>query len=295
MTFDATNQVVSNSDDAYTGKSRRKTKVDRYDWSEIVGKPGVLSWVKPGDLYIDPTYQRGYVEEKVIAIARDFSWPAFGIVVLAERTDGVLAVLDGQNRVMAARRRADVLTIPAIVFADMDVTDEARAFLAMNDKRKPLTYWDKVKPKLVLGDPATVLVHDLARAYGREIRPGDIDCARRLTRLAETDPDRLRAMWPLIMELTVGTRVHERLIAAIMYIEKRMPPGESLNDDRWRKRLRALGASGIVQAAAQGAVFFAHGGDRAWATGVVQAINKGQIKHRIVLIGSENETAKTEH
>jgi hypothetical protein len=57
-----------------------------------------------------------------------------------------------------------------------------------------------------------------------------------------------------------------------------MPEGESLTDKRWAERLISIGNDDLLKAANDGAVFFSKGGSKAWATGMVNRINKGLKK-----------------
>ena len=104
------------------------TKVERYNW-KMQDSPGALRMVKKGDLQVDHTYQRNANEMKLIAIAKDWSWIACGAIVVADR-EGVLFVVDGQHRVLAARKRSDIAELPCLVFKTHEAKQEAKGFLA---------------------------------------------------------------------------------------------------------------------------------------------------------------------
>jgi hypothetical protein len=105
------------------------------------------SWVKPGDsgrqykvavdeLKIDHAYQRHEVsEQNTLALARGFNWVAFNSIVVMERENGDKYVVDGQQRVLAAKRRGDIREVPCVSFKSDGREHEARAFIALNVRR----------------------------------------------------------------------------------------------------------------------------------------------------------------
>lgn len=126
-------------------------KVDRYDWEKI-GSRGDHRWLPIDDLRVDHAYQRGVLSDAtVLNIARSFSWDAFGIVTVAERDNGSFWILDGQQRVEAARRRGDVKRIPCAVFKSTGRTWEARIFRMLNLNRAPVRALEKFRSAVIAG------------------------------------------------------------------------------------------------------------------------------------------------
>lgn len=112
------------------------TKVEHYDWAKP-GDSGRQMRIKLDALNIDSSYQRDEVSDvNTLAIARDFKWSAFGTIVVFERANGAYYVVDGQQRTLAAKRRGDIDSVPCIVFHSDGKEMEARAFLALNTRRK---------------------------------------------------------------------------------------------------------------------------------------------------------------
>ncbi len=253
------------------------SKVERYGWAKA-GERGELLWVDKNKILVDHGYQRDAEESKVKAIARDFSWVAFGVGTVARRSDGTLYAVDFQHRLMAALRRSDVTAVPVIVF-DMDETsDEARAFYVANSNRRPVSAIAKHKAKVGFGHPAATLAAKLIADHGRHACKSDVangvKCVGRLEKYAETDPETLAKMWPLLMRLTAGKMLKEHHLCALMYIEQNARHGASITDPRWEKRVLALGPDGIAEAAIDATRYMRAGGERVWARGVVDAINR---------------------
>ena len=95
-----------------------------------------------GELNVDPSYQRsvenGPSRVLIRKIAREWDWSLFQLLVVSRRPDGALYVVDGQHRLEAARLRRDLYDLPCSVYDFATTGDEADAFVAINQQRKPL-------------------------------------------------------------------------------------------------------------------------------------------------------------
>lgn len=142
--------TTTHSDDS--GDS--SNKVDRYDWSKI-GSRGDDRWVPIDDLRVDHAYQRGIVSDNtVLEIAKAFSWDAFGVIVAAERDNGHLYILDGQQRWEGAKRRGDIKRVPCKIFKSEGRAWEAKVFRTLNMNRRPVTAIEKFRSAVIAGmDP----------------------------------------------------------------------------------------------------------------------------------------------
>lgn len=253
------------------------TKVERYNW-KMQDSPGALRMVKKGDLQVDHTYQRNANEMKLIAIAKDWSWIACGAIVVADR-EGVLFVVDGQHRVLAARKRSDIAELPCLVFKTHEAKQEAKGFLAAQTQRKPVTSVEKFRALVVVEDPAALVVQELldqtGKTPGNGMSPGSVKCVGILLRWANDDAATLCAVWPLIVAVSANEPLHQRIVEGLMYIAKRMPSGSSLMDKEWQKRVLKVGATGLLDGAAKAGAYYATGGAKVWAAGMVEAINRG--------------------
>jgi hypothetical protein len=159
------------------------------------------------------------------------------------------------------------------------LSEEAKGFLGINGQRKPVTAVAKYRPQLLSGVPEAKVVQELCDAAGRKVAAfasqGTVTCVASMMRLAKEDPVRLRRIWPLVCDICVGQGIHERILQSLVYIDKNMSGPELLTDRRWRSRLLSLGHEGILGGANKAAVYYAKGGAKVWALGVVEAMNKG--------------------
>ena len=268
------------------------SKIERYKWT-VKDKQGVLLDIGKHELHIDRSYQRDANERKVLALAAKWSWVACGVITVADR-DGTFWVIDGQHRVMAARKRADIDKLPCIVFESLTSKDEARGFLDANTQRKPITGFDRFRADLVTGDPGAILINRLCAATGRELNadpgPNHVRCVSTMRKHAANAPDVLESLWPLIHELFANQSVQEKLLDGLMYIEQHLPDGESLTDRRWKERVLRIGMTKLMDGAQQASAYYKRGGSRVWALGIVQALN---YKHRIELKLAGTDTDDT--
>lgn len=126
------------------------SKVERYGWKTAEGM-GVMRLIDKRELRVDHVYQRDENnEDKILAMARNWSWLACGALIVGHRS-GLYYVIDGQNRWAASMKRQDIANLPCVVFEVADVADEARGFLAANTLRKGLSSVDRLKPRKVAG------------------------------------------------------------------------------------------------------------------------------------------------
>jgi hypothetical protein len=271
-----------------------QSKAERFGW-QIVDGPGELVWIDKNRLHVDESYQRDETPAKIKAIAAAWSWVACGAIIVGWR-EGVYWVIDGQHRVAAARRHAAIRELPCLVFQTADAKTEARGFLDANTLRKPITSMDRFKSLIAVDDPAALLVRGLLGEHGytatNATNPGTrtVKCVTLLLYWAREDPALLTRTFPLIVEAAGGEVIYERVVDSILYIEQQLSgsdSGVSLARQPWRGRLVGLGSAGILEAAAKAAAFYARGGRKVWAQGVVEALNRG-VRNRLALPGANN-------
>lgn len=270
-----TQAMVRNEISAATGH----TKVKHYGWT-LKDSPGDLVWINKEALTVDHSYQRYAKHTKVLQIASKWSWLACGVIVVAKRrTDQSFYVVDGQHRVLAALKRSDIEALPCIVFETDSAKQEAAGFYDANTGRRLPTALEKWKAQLMRGDATTTFAEELIRMSGREAGdqtgPGHVRCLTALLRAVEVDRQMLERMWPLVVEVCHGQSLHERLFDGLLWIESRLPKGQSLTEKRWRERVMRVGFTGLLDAAQRAATFYARGGAKVWGLGMLEALNKG--------------------
>jgi hypothetical protein len=126
---------------------------------------------------VDHLYQREEVSESnTLSIASEWSFSLCGALVVMERTDGTLWIVDGQQRFLAARRRGDIAELPCIVFQSAGLESEALAFVGVNTSRKAVPARAKWAARLMAGKYPEVEIATWLEAHGLRVT-ADGKCA----------------------------------------------------------------------------------------------------------------------
>lgn len=262
----------------------KQTKIDRYGWS-LKDSPGVFLEINKHELMIDKTYQRDAARQKVLSISREWSWIACGVITVAVR-DNCFFVIDGQHRVLSAMNRADITSLPCMVFETKDKKEEAKGFINANTNRKPVSAQAKHNAKVACKDRTALVVEELSISSGREIsnKAGQkqIRCVALLTKLVERDEETLRKIWPTVCAVTMGHPIHERILDGLFYIETHLQGGISISDKEINKRVCDVGYERLLNGANKASAFFAKGGAKVWAMGMMEELNKKRRNKLIV-------------
>lgn len=134
------------------------------------GSLPVLQYMTPGQLSVDPAYQRkldGATSQKLIReIAQNWDWSLCLPLVVARRAEGAgLFVVDGQHRHAAAQLRGDIQVLPCVILEGSAVEVEARLFVRLNKQRRPISKLDEFRAAIAAGDERACEIEDsLARA-----------------------------------------------------------------------------------------------------------------------------------
>lgn len=255
----------------------KMTKVKRYGWTMIDSR-GRFMMIQKNLIQIDDSYQRNVNEAKVMEIASNWSWIAFGVAIVAERQDGTYWAIDAQHRIAAARRRADIDLLPCMVFSVSQESDEARGFLASNTLRKPLTGMDKYKALVMTGDAASVRLNEIVEKHGYVISSakgsGCLRGVRVATSLVMSDAEAVDAVFEVMKTDLDRCYAHDRLIQSLFFLQTKGLI--DLSDKRARSAIRKVGYEGLLEACARASAYHATGGAKVWAEGVANALNKGK-------------------
>lgn len=154
-----------------------------------LGSPPSIEWIGVDRLAVDETYQRSCAnpasEALISRIAAGWDWRLFQPLACARRAEGAIVVIDGQHRLLGARRRGDIPHLPCIIGQFESVADEAAAFAAMNRQRKSMTRLDLYRAQIAAGDPEAVEAMTVITGAGLSIarhtnpnnwKPGEIAC-----------------------------------------------------------------------------------------------------------------------
>lgn len=127
----------------------------------VKGDLPVLQYLTPGQLGIDPTYQRsietGPSQRMIRMIAKGWNWDMCQPLVVAKRAEGYF-VIDGQHRLAAAKLRGDLQVLPCHIANFASAEAEAAAFVEINKARRPLSAVDIFNAEVAAGDETAVAI-----------------------------------------------------------------------------------------------------------------------------------------
>lgn len=252
------------------------SKLDRYKW-ELRDRPGEFQMIPKGDLIVDhDVYQRLANKQKVLAIVKDWSWVACGAILVARRSTGKLYIMDGQHRKVAADNRSDIAKLPCMVFDVLDIESEAKGFLGANTLRKPMRSDEKFKAQIACGDPVALKAHALIEASGRSVGgttgPNTFNALTSLMRCISEDNAAIERIWPLLVNVSLGTAMHNKLMEGLFYIETHLE-NQSLTDKKLSARVMSVGHDALLEGANKASAYYARGGAKIFAEGILNAIN----------------------
>lgn len=292
-TLDIRNSVISNATDTYKGG---KSKIERYGWKKsAVDVAGEFQMLDKNAIKIDhDNYQRDPKNISLITkMASEWSWVACGAISVAIRDDGEYWVMDGQHRLLAAKRRADITHVPCMIFLIQDIKDEANGFLRLNTLRRPLSGVEKFKASVTGEDKNASEVDHLLRLYGYKVASSggqwSVKCVSTLQKIASESVDTLKEILSIYRDCFDGQRIHERVVLGLVEIAKRQ--AADISSRRFRDRCALIGHSELSRSIGAAAAYHARGGSRVFAEGIATALNKGLRIHLVdmsLLIAQRN-------
>lgn len=126
----------------------------------IFGKPGEATKINKNDP-ITPDYQREVDDARVNKMANNWNWYLCGSLYIAQRAyepGSPMYVVDGLQRLTAARKIPEITFLPALLFDFDGPQHEAQVFHDMQTERKGVVTRDRHKALLIAGDETALHV-----------------------------------------------------------------------------------------------------------------------------------------
>lgn len=275
------------------GTSVRVDKIQKFNWNTETGELGHNAMMDKWEINIDSSYQRNIYDGRVSTIAKNWRWEAFGRLLVGRRTDGRLFIVDGQHRLLAARKRSDIKELPCVVFNSRGSDHEADVFLVTNTARGPMTILQKFKALLIIGDPIAMAIKDTADALGliipeksggRKRQMGkdlNLNCIESIMVAWRINPQDAERCLVLCKEISNGYAITKDMFSGVFHLNQKMKKiGDSIFNHR--EKLKASGYVEIMSTIKNQQIILGYGGYLVAAAGVLAVINKSKRKKVIV-------------
>lgn len=126
------------------------------------------AYLPVSELFVDNSYQR-HPQDKINRIAAAWDDRKCGFLRVSYRQDvGKFAVIDGQNRMLAAKQLGKV-SLPCQIYTDLTVAQEAELFATQSVNCTLVSSYDKFRAELVAGNPSAVALNQICDSFGIRI------------------------------------------------------------------------------------------------------------------------------
>ncbi|QJW94743.1 DUF6551 family protein [Frigoriglobus tundricola] len=275
-------------DEIYTPNGAIVKKTDAYKW-KTVDDPGRFLWLSKQVIGVDHSYQREQVNEaRVNRIAAELSWVKFGVITVVRRGDRTYWCIDGQHRLLAAKKRSDVAKVPVMLFEVTNKTGEADGFLKINSDRGAVSTFSRFNALLTTRDATAVATQQMVEASGYRFsldgRKYTVRCLAAVYNAYRTCRESATAAWELCVMLYAGDCPIDNVFSGLFVLERALrkrDPGRSLRDPDNVKIILALGKAELSAAALRMVTVMGKGGPKMQAAGIARAINQKRRKNLV--------------
>lgn len=252
-------------------------KIKRYpSWKPIENKVPSFVMIKKNELRVDQAYQRETANKALIKkITAEFNWLSFGCLCVALRQDGWY-VIDGAHRLAGALSRADVSSVPCLVFEYQSIESEATAFVEINCSRRSMATFDLFKAKCVSNDEDSKSLFEFIESHGIKISKSGANSADRLscigTILAAWKDDRAQTerIFKLALRIHGSKPIDGNLFKGLIQLDKDC---NGLNNSKSEK-LIALGSEALKQEIRRHCILIGKSSPTIWAQAIAKASRK---------------------
>ena len=261
------------------------SKSRMYKWAEIK-RFGNFLMIDKRMLFTNHVYQRELNNTKATDIAKNFDFVCFNALTVAQLGDGTFEVLDGQHRLAGAMKRAEITTVPCIVYDLENIEERAKAFLDMQTLRKPVTAIEKFKAQVVSGDKVAIdcklAIDSIGRyvdkSHGKKTNSAKvIGFIARLYKSMGVSPESAKTALVVANSLFETEHIPERIYIALFQIEEKLKKEQqSILDKKIISRIKSVGGHRILSNINRHcALFGTSAGENVMRRAAVEEINKG--------------------
>jgi hypothetical protein len=209
---------------------------------------------------------------------------------VGKRQDGTFWAIDGQHRKLAADKRTDIVTLPCEVFEISGIVDEARKFRVINTARTGMKSVERFKADCVAEDALSLKVKQIIEGDGYRAAHGggqhSVGCVSVIAKAVAADESAARAAWGICAKLSAGEPIVDSVFDGLFYLERHLRKtgdqrNASLADRHNLTSLLMAGLPAVRKRIAESRAFYAGGGAKVYAAGIVNLLNHGRSTRRI--------------
>lgn len=148
---------------------KSKTKTTDKQLGIVIGAKYAVKPVLVSDLKVSPTSQRLMKKRHAEDIAKNFNELLYEPLIVSYR-DETYYVVDGQNRLYAVKKLyGNNCMVMCKIITGLSSLEEAKLFVDINEKRKALSYADKVKGLYYAKDEKYITLSEICNRNGVEL------------------------------------------------------------------------------------------------------------------------------
>lgn len=270
----------------YPNGSGGMSKREKYGWAPLP-REGQFMRIEKDKLYIDDAYQREVRTQKVQEFAAQWEWIKCGCLVVVRRADGSYYVVDGQHRALGAASRDDIHDLPCLVFEVESLSEEARAFVALNTTKSAVPLVARHRANVVGRDDLALQIDALLTRAGLKFAPGGggsrtIQAIGLVYKIMRANPELAERTIVLMREIAAGEAINGFVLDALFWIAQR---DSTVLGDSHAPRLVQLGQSALLAEITRHRVIAGKGGAAMDARPIITLLNKGRRTHKLQIDG----------
>jgi hypothetical protein len=239
---------------------------------------------------IDSAYQRLVVKSQVNWIVKHYDEVAFGRLLVAERGDGTLWCVDGQQRLNAAQI-LDMPIVPCLTFQSKGRQNEALVFKQINADRRGVKPMEVFKALLEAREPEAVAIQAVSEECGYKIAQQSTTettwaILRSISKVRgiykRGGSELLRQTLSYISELWAGDTqaTHNIVLGGVSFFLQKANNCEEYQHERMTKKLKAQGPMTVIRYVTDYArLAGSHNNDGMFAGAMLVMYNKGLRKN----------------
>src|SRR3954468_12926784 len=101
-------------------------------------------------------------------VTNDYNPALVGTLIVSEREDGTVAVIDGQTRAEGMRRNSEPAA-PCLIYSGLTREDEAELFADLQTKRRGMATYLRFRATLIARRPEALAIAEIVQAQGFEL------------------------------------------------------------------------------------------------------------------------------